>query len=218
MMPFLFTGLALFFLAGLLYSEIKAQRCGILATKPAASLLFVLTAVYVRPGPGGYGAVMLAGLVLCMAGDLFLIFSDRRKMFLAGLVSFLLGHLAYAAAFWSLGRFSWPAATGLIGLALAGFRIHAWLKPGLGRMNRPVIAYIVVISIMVAASLSLALNDGLDREMRLLVPLGAALFYLSDLFVARNQFLKQQTANRLFGLPLYYTAQFLLAFSTAFAG
>ena len=42
---------------------------------------------------------------------------------------------------------------------------------------------------------------------------GALLFYLSDLFVARNRFMEKSFINRLMGLPLYYTAQFLLAFS-----
>ena len=42
---------------------------------------------------------------------------------------------------------------------------------------------------------------------------GAFLFYLSDLFVARNQFIQRDFINRLIGLPLYYLGQFLLAFS-----
>ena len=42
---------------------------------------------------------------------------------------------------------------------------------------------------------------------------GRIFFYISDLFVARNRFLKREFFNRLVGLPLYYTGQFLLAFS-----
>jgi hypothetical protein len=42
---------------------------------------------------------------------------------------------------------------------------------------------------------------------------GAASFYISDLFVARDRFLKMEFKNRLLGLPLYYFGQFLLAFS-----
>jgi len=43
-------------------------------------------------------------------------------------------------------------------------------------------------------------------------------FYLSDLFVARNQFMKKAYINRLVGLPLYFIGQFLLAFSVAHIG
>jgi hypothetical protein len=45
---------------------------------------------------------------------------------------------------------------------------------------------------------------------------GAVSFYISDLFVARDRFLKDAFFNRLVGLPLYYLGQFLLAFSVGF--
>jgi uncharacterized membrane protein YhhN len=42
---------------------------------------------------------------------------------------------------------------------------------------------------------------------------GAVMFYVSDIFVAHQRFVMQSFTNRLIGLPLYYAAQFLLAFS-----
>jgi hypothetical protein len=56
----------------------------------------------------------------------------------------------------------------------------------------------------------------LNYTGRLLVFTGAVCFYLSDLFVARDRFLKSEFANRLIGLPMYYVGQFLLAFSVGF--
>ncbi len=41
------------------------------------------------------------------------------------------------------------------------------------------------------------------------------LFYLSDLFVARERFVTSAFVNRLVGLPLYYGGQVLLALSVA---
>ena len=53
-----------------------------------------------------------------------------------------------------------------------------------------------------------------DYDAGTLLVLGGALsFYFSDIFVARDRFLKNQFLNRLIGLPLYYLGQFLLAFS-----
>jgi uncharacterized membrane protein YhhN len=46
----------------------------------------------------------------------------------------------------------------------------------------------------------------------------ALMFYFSDIFVARERFVTHEFANRLIGLPLYYTGQFLLAFSPRFIG
>jgi hypothetical protein len=41
--------------------------------------------------------------------------------------------------------------------------------------------------------------------------LGAILFYLSDLAVARHRFVKAEFLNRGIGLPLYYAGQVLIA-------
>jgi hypothetical protein len=48
---------------------------------------------------------------------------------------------------------------------------------------------------------------------RTLILVGSLCFYVSDVFVARNKFIKEEYTNRFLGLPLYYTGQFLLAFS-----
>jgi hypothetical protein len=40
---------------------------------------------------------------------------------------------------------------------------------------------------------------------------GAILFYLSDLAVARQRFVQQSFINRALGLPIYYLGQLLLA-------
>jgi uncharacterized membrane protein YhhN len=45
---------------------------------------------------------------------------------------------------------------------------------------------------------------------------GAVAFYFSDVFVARDRFMKKEFLNRLVGLPMYYAGQFLIAFSLGF--
>jgi len=47
-----------------------------------------------------------------------------------------------------------------------------------------------------------------------LLAVGALLFGASDLFVARERFIEPGFRNRLFGLPLYYAGQLLLALSS----
>jgi hypothetical protein len=51
---------------------------------------------------------------------------------------------------------------------------------------------------------------------RTLIFAGALCFYLSDLWVARDKFIKDEFQNRLIGLPFYYLGQFSLAFSAGF--
>ncbi len=69
---------------------------------------------------------------------------------------------------------------------------------------------------MVCAALTVFGNPALRSTGRNMILLGAISFYLSDLFVARDRFLKDAFVNRLVGLPLYYLGQFLLAFSVGF--
>ena len=47
------------------------------------------------------------------------------------------------------------------------------------------------------------------------IPLGAVAFFLSDLAVARDRFVAKGWVNRVWGLPLYYFGQVLLATSVA---
>jgi uncharacterized membrane protein YhhN len=80
-------------------------------------------------------------------------------------------------------------------------------------MNLPVLLYIIVITIMVVGAWSVIGDTQLAFFGRVVIFVGALSFYFSDVFVARNRFLKPGFINRLIGLPLYYFGQFLLAFS-----
>jgi uncharacterized membrane protein YhhN len=165
--------------------------------KIGASLAFVAVAL-LSGVHGRLGTGLLAGLVLSVAGDALLL-SDRRAPFLAGLVAFLLAHVAYAVAFAGASR---PGALAAVLVAVATAAALAWLWPGLGAMRGPVVAYCAVISVMLWLAL------GVDRS---LIRGGALLFYASDLTVARDRFVAPGLANRLVGLPLYYGAQVMLA-------
>lgn len=111
----LLVGAAAVMVAGVLWSELRHPRLEWLF-KPLASLCFVLLALAVGALDSGYGRWLLAGLILCMAGDVLLI-SNSEKSFLAGLGSFLAGHLLYAAAFLQL-----PQNRSALLLALSSLR------------------------------------------------------------------------------------------------
>ncbi len=199
-------------LAGLLYFENNGNLKGKLPTKTILSCLFILAAVLQpRPLPG-YFYIMLLGLVFCLGGDVFLALPQER-MFLLGLVSFLLGHVCYVLGFFYVAELNpWTWVGGGAGLAISGL-VFFWLRPHLGSMLGPVIAYIVVITVMVIGAFTVFGDAGLKLTGRVIVVFGAVSFYFSDLFVARDRFLKSEFTNRLIGLPLYYGGQFLLAFS-----
>jgi uncharacterized membrane protein YhhN len=152
---------------------------------------------------------MTAALGLCLVGDVLLI-PARREIFMAGIGAFLLGHLAYGAAFLARGVEIHWALVALVPLAVVAWLVRRWLGPHVpARMAIPVQAYIVVITAMVALA-SGTLGRRPDGE-GLAIAVAAAAFFTSDLAVARHRFVKTHYTNRLWGLPLYYGAQLVLA-------
>lgn len=151
-----------------------------------------------------FDAYLVLGLALCLFGDLLLL---ARGLFTAGLAAFLLGHVAYLAAFQALlPAREWPlalAAPVVSASALAA----VWLWPHLGRMRPAVLAYIAVITAMVWG----ALASGVWGPLPTRAAGGALLFYLSDLAVARQRFVRQSFRVRAAGLVAYYLGQVLLA-------
>ncbi len=204
--------LAALLLAALLWAEHGQRPALVLPIKSALSALFVVLAL-LQPHPlPGYYQPVLYGLVLGLVGDVCLALPSPAA-FRAGLLAFLLGHLAYVWAFSRLVRPAHWINPGLVLLAVVGLAVFWWLRPHLGRLKGPVAAYIVVISLMLAAAWSVWLGSALRPGLTAVILLGALVFYLSDLCVARDRFVKKEFLNRLLGLPLYYLGQFLLAWS-----
>jgi uncharacterized membrane protein YhhN len=159
-----------------------------------------------------YGRVLLIGMAFCWMGDLLLVSNNIRSLFLLGLASFLLGHVSYIGAF-AVRGVSYPVVLGA-GLAMAVFAwiVLRWLKPHLdNRMRRPVWFYVIAISTMMAMASGAFVIDG-----NWLIPLGALLFLLSDLTVARDRFIAPGFTNRAWGLPVYFCAQMVLAASVGY--
>ncbi|MCP4024291.1 MAG: lysoplasmalogenase [Desulfobacteraceae bacterium] len=204
--------LAVFLLGALLYFEKHESVKGKLLSKIPLSLLFIITAAIQSHPDSRYYYYLVIGMVLCLGGDVLLIFPDK-KAFRLGLVSFLLGHIFYILAFIHMSHFrSLPI---FISSAAVAFSVGVFirLRTHLGEMLIPVMGYIIIITVMVLGAGSVFQDTALDKTGRIMVFSGALAFYFSDVFVARQRFVKQIFLNRLAGLPLYYLGQFLLAFS-----
>jgi uncharacterized membrane protein YhhN len=194
-------------LAALLAAERLRSQAGKWLCKPAASAGFLGAAWMAGAWHTTYGRFVLLALALCWLGDVLLIPTSNDRAFRAGILSFLLGHVAFAAAFYLRGVSTVHGLLALALLCLPAAGVARWLGPNLPPgMRVPVYAYISIISAMVA----LAAATHLQQPAPLLL-LGAAMFYLSDLSVARDRFLKPSFVNRVWGLPAYYGAQLLLA-------
>jgi len=213
MNTFVILVLAVALLCGLLFAEKKDNLKGILLTKPILSGLFIATALSQPHHAEPYFYLILTGLVFCFAGDICLAFFFKRRVFTVGLAFFLAGHIFYVLAFFITAGFTTGTCVSLVGTSVISLFVFTRLRPHLDSMIGPVIAYIVIISLMVVGAASLAGCQDFSLHARVLVMAGSLLFYVSDLFVARHRFVKKNIINRYLGLPMYYAAQFMLAFS-----
>jgi len=166
--------------------------------KPLTTALLAGAAVV-----GGATGWAVAALVLCLAGDVFLMLP--RDLFVAGLASFLLGHLAYIGGFVARGVEAPNAIVGGVAVVLVGVALaRPILRSAQARepaLVAPVIAYMVVISAMVVC----ARGTGVA-----LAAAGAAAFYCSDALIAWNRFVREQRHGALAIIVTYHAAQALL--------
>lgn len=191
--------------AVLVWSEWRGSRLRFVA-KPAASACFVVAALVAGAMDTGYGRWVLAALVLSAIGDVALL-GRSSDLFLAGLTSFLLGHVAYVVAFVVRGIDTGVAGIAVVVMSLSAFVVIRWLWPHVpSKMQVPVAGYAVVISLMVVMAIG---TVAFDVDVRIIA--AALMFYCSDLAVARDRFVAPGPDNRLWGLPLYYLAQFVFA-------
>ncbi len=175
--------------------------------KPLASLAFLGLGFYAarRHGTPTTNA-FLAALALSLVGDLALM-GKGNLAFLAGLGAFLLGHVAFVVAFVLRGFSLSYVLTMVPFLALAAVVVVRWLMPHVPLpMRGPVVAYMLVISAMVIFAVG---THGQKSSAAMVV--AAAMFFVSDLAVARQKFISPDAGNRLWGLPLYYGAQLIFA-------
>lgn len=195
-------------LAALLAAEVRDMPRMRWVAKPLASAAFVALALELGAWQSTYGRWVLAALVLSWLGDVLLL-PNARTAFAAGIGAFLLAHVAYIGAFAQLELA--PLVMGGMALVLlpVTWRVWRWLRPRVpAKLRVPVAAYVVVITLMVAIAAGALVGAG-----AWLVGVGALLFYVSDLAVARHRFVRPEAMNRLVGLPLYYAAQVLFALS-----
>lgn len=194
--------------AGEVWQRTWARALG----KVTASGAFVTLGAALHLQDTRHGRWALAGLVLGAVGDLLLL-ADAKRPFLAGIIAFLLGHLAYVGALWPLGVALKPAAAAFAVMVVVGGLVLRWTREGAGRLWAAVGLYVAVIAVMVAAAVGVAAHD--PTRWRRVLGIAAVVFAASDILVARQRFVVRSPMNRVIGLPLYYAAQVAIAVAMA---
>lgn len=197
----------------LVLSDYRDFRPGRYLCKPLAAAAFVWLALLLDATGTAYGQWLLAGLVLCLLGDLLLM-PDTEKFFLGGLAAFLCGHLLFGIAFLQLPANWLGLAASAVPVLVLLLAVRGWLLPHVNReMKIPVMLYMLVISGMLLCA---GLTAGQPAAPWIIV--GAWGFACSDLAVARRQFIRPDSRwNGVWGTPLYFLSQMVLACTVALA-
>jgi len=153
----------------------------------------------------------LLALICSLIGDELLVFDSYHPMlFIAGLISFLVAHIAYSKTLSNhrnhqLNFFN----SFMISLSLVGLVIALLLNYHLeNQLKIPVFLYIIVILTM--ANYAYLRKNVIDPFHWRLGVLGAISFVISDLLLAINAFITPLYAANFLVMSTYGIAQFLL--------
>ena len=175
--------------------------------KPVATLLILLQVGFFQSiAPPAARLPLLTALTLSLVGDVLLMVPG--DLFKPGLLSFLLAHIAYLAAFGTRLTHAPPAlALAALG-AVVGLALR-WMGPGMGSMRLPTGVYGLAMGLVVWAAWGAWSEEG-----RITAGLGVAgglLFMASDILLAVRRFRGAFPASHALTLALYYAGQILLS-------
>lgn len=175
--------------------------------KPLTMVLLVAATMALDPDDPVVRSWFVAALALSLAGDVFLMLP--KDLFVFGLGAFLLGHLAYIVGMHVDGvdgpRFLIGIVIVMALLAVIGTAILRGVRAGPDpKLAGPVVAYMFVISAMLASAIGVGHLAGI---------VGASLFYVSDALIAWNRFLRETRHSGVAIMVTYHLAQVALVLS-----
>lgn len=160
--------------------------------------------------PSTYTVAIALGLLLSLAGDIWLMLPSDR--FIAGLATFLFALLSYCVAFASAGALSSFPWT-ILPIAALGISVWSYLWPALSsRLKLPVGIYMIAMVSM--AGLACARASFQPSRGTTLAAIGAILFLISDAMLALDRFRRPFAFAQVLVLSSYYAGQLLIALST----
>lgn len=204
------TLLALISAALCIRAESVGAKRNVYLFKPLTMICIILIALLAESRASAfYKYMIVAGLVCSLVGDIFLMLPSDR--FVSGLLSFLVAHLFYIAAFASGGGARDSAIPYAIPFLVYGIIMLRLLFPHLGKMKLPVVVYMLVILVMAWQALGRwAAGEQAGGAQAFF---GALLFTVSDSILAVNRFRGRVEHAQFYILGTYFMAQWLIALS-----
>ena len=202
-----------FFVVAMLVTEASGLSRTVYGTfKTLAALTFVVAGALTADLSSLTGQAFLFALVMSAVGDICLIPKGAKAIFVVGIAAFLLAHVGFVVTFLSLGvRWSAVALAAAVALTPSLWLLVRYIWPKLNGFLKPaVVVYVLALPVMLAFAAGAA-SGGAEP----LLLIAAVVFYCSDLFVARQRFIRPGMVNRVLGIPLYFCAQMLFVAALA---
>jgi uncharacterized membrane protein YhhN len=204
------------------YTEYHWRKNRYLITKLIASLLFfaiAVTAYLLFNPPADYALWIIAALALGMVGDGLLVYFDKPRFFIMGLVAFLIGQIFYGVTFLRFVGFMWIDIAFYVALVAISLFVYTKVNLKLDKMKIPVLVYMLIISFMFIMAVSSLYKCGFNNLTSTMISVGAVLFLASDVVLAFVFFHENPHKSlRAINLSLYYSAQMILALTVVTVG
>lgn len=170
--------------------------------KPLVMVALIGAASTLEPAHGAQRTWFVVALALALAGDVFLL--PKPDLFVPGLASFLLAHVAYVIGFAQLRSRPTPAVFVLVLLVPVAFRVARSVRANEPEILAPVVVYVAVIASMVGAATWFGGAVAIA---------GALSFAASDSILALDRFDRHRPWMPLAVMVSYHVAQGLLVVS-----
>ena len=184
----------------------RGRRLVEYVAKPLTMVVLIGAALAFDDDDSAMRTFFVAALVLSLVGDIFLMLP--RDLFVQGLGSVLLAHIAYIVGMHEHGVEPIPFFAGiLVGMAVVlvvGRRVLAGVQRADPAMAGPVVAYMFVIAAMLASAIGTA---------NVAAAVGAALFVSSDALIAWTRFIEPKPWARVVIMVTYHLGQLGLVLS-----
>jgi len=151
------------------------------------------------------------GLIFSLAGDIFLMLPQEK--FIAGLISFLLGHIAYTIGLLpKLPGFNLATLLVMLMVSITAFALYHRITANLvisgqQKMKAPILIYTLAIGMMVTAALLTMVMNNWNTWASLTVSGGALLFLISDSWLAWDRFVGPLKNRNLRVMMTYHLGQ-----------
>lgn len=195
----------------------KYVLADILKGLAAACFVTIGIAGYLTRTTDSFGLKLMIGLIFGLVGDVLLNLRfvvgepNGQKVFLLGIVAFLIGHILYLAALIPLS--SHVTACVIIGAIIAAALLTYIFKTMDVKIAFKIfgVFYLGAVIIMTVAAIDVAITMQNIRSIEYAI--GAVLFMLSDIVLIFNTFSgKTRFSMRITNLSLYYIGQMMIAF------